>query len=103
MHALPAGSRMHTPFEQSLLWQSAGPPQTLFVPQRLFCASHCGPPQSWSVSLPSFKPSLHEVQVPGPLPKQKLLAQSALAEQCFVSAHFAKHVPPQSTSVSLPF
>jgi hypothetical protein len=48
-------------------------------------------------------PSAHDVQVPGPLPKQKLFAQSAFAEQCFVSAHFVEQVPPQSTSVSLPF
>jgi hypothetical protein len=101
-HVLPSGSRTQTFEEQSLLWQSAPPMQALLVPQSLFCASHCGPPQSISVSLPSLMPSWQETQVPGLLPKQKLLAQSTLAEQCFWSAHFAQE-PPQSTSVSFPF
>jgi hypothetical protein len=63
--------------------QSFDPPHVLPVPQVLFDASHCGPPQSTSVSLPSFTPSEQDTHVPGLVPKQKEFAQSAFAMQCF--------------------
>jgi hypothetical protein len=63
--------------------QSFAPPQVLPVPQVLFAASHCGPPQSVSVSLPSFTPSVQDTQVPGLAPKQNEFVQSAFAAQCF--------------------
>jgi hypothetical protein len=99
---VPSGLSWHVVPMQRLLWQSPATAQVLFVPQSLFCASHCAPPQSTSVSLPSFTPSPHETHVPGPEPKQMLLVQSALVPQCFVSAQ-GLHEPPQSTSVSVPF
>ena len=76
------------------LAQSAAEPQPLPVPQSLLRASPCGPPQSTSVSLPSLIPSTHETQVPGPLPKHWLFAQSVLAMQCSLSAHFGHGCAP---------
>jgi hypothetical protein len=46
--------------------------------------------------------SMHDTQVPGPVPKQSLFTQSAFTAQCFVSTQGGHAVPPQSTSVSLP-
>jgi hypothetical protein len=102
-HACPSGRSTHTfpwhtPLAQSLATRHARP-----VAHVLPSASHTAPPQSLSVSLPSFTPSLHETQVPGLLPEQRLFAQSALAAQCRASAHGGHTPPPQSLSVSLPF
>jgi hypothetical protein len=83
LQAAPSGrSAQVVPWQRPLV-QSLAPPQVLPVPQVLLSASHCGPPQSVSVSLPSFTPSVQDTQVPGAVPKQNELAQSAFAMQCF--------------------
>jgi hypothetical protein len=55
-----------------------------------------------SVSLPFFTVSLQLRQVP-PVQVALLPAQSVFAEQSFVGAQSVPEVPPQSTSVSVPF
>src|SRR5262245_16613259 len=58
------------------------------------------PPQSTSVSLPSFTAFMQaETQT---LPMQKVLTQSVPALHALPFAHFVAHVPPQSTSDSVP-
>jgi hypothetical protein len=70
-----------------------------------FCdAAHAGqvpPPQSTSVSVPSWTLSVHDAlwQVP---PTQLLSLQSVGITQRFPTAHAAQAPPPQSTSVSVP-
>jgi hypothetical protein len=108
VHDCPSGRSWQVVLPwQNPLWQSAAVPQPWLGWHVLFWASHCGPPQSVSVSLPSFVPSTHETHVPGPLPKQKLFLQSELLTQCSLSAHFllaaSQVAPPQSVSVSAPF
>jgi hypothetical protein len=63
---------------------------------------HVLPPQSTSVSVPFFCPSVH-VAAWHTLPAQTLFAQSPPMEHALPSAQFPPHVAPQSTSVSLPF
>jgi hypothetical protein len=46
---------------------------------------------------------MHEMQVPGLLPLQRLFLQSVFILQCFRSAHLGQAGPPQSMSVSCPF
>jgi hypothetical protein len=103
VHPVPAPLSWQVVLEQKPLWQSFAFPQPWVVAQSLLCATQVVPPQSTSVSFPSFTPSLQETHVPGPVPKQSLFVQSAFTEQCFRSAHLLLHEPPQSTSVSLPF
>src|SRR6185437_17093678 len=103
VHVVPLALAPHIPDTQEALLQSVPamhPLPTLHVLPR---ASQFAPPQSTSVSLPSFTPSMHETQVPGPLPKQMLFTQSPFTLQCFWSGHLAQLGPPQSTSVSPPF
>src|SRR4051812_14553216 len=61
------------------------------------------PPQSRSVSFPSFSVSVHcaitHVFVTG---LQRAPVQSAATAQAFPSAHFVEQEPPQSVSVSSP-
>jgi hypothetical protein len=83
VQAAPSGRRAQVVPWQRPLVQSFDPPQVLPVPQVLFNASHCGPPQSVSVSLPSFRPSAQDTHVPGLVPKQNEFAQSEFAAQCF--------------------
>jgi hypothetical protein len=68
VHELPLPFGAHVPPWQSPLWQSPSTTQPTPLAQRSFCASHCAPPQSLPVSLPSFTPSMHETHVPGPEP-----------------------------------
>jgi hypothetical protein len=84
----------HTPLAQSPLTEHALPPAQL--PQL--------PPQSVSVSLPFRTPSVqvgarHSFVVTEHTP----LEQSAPSKQALPFAQSAVQVPPQSTSVSLPF
>ena len=81
---------------QSTLTQSAPLVHALPVPQ----GAHDAPPQSWSVSLPSFRPS-PQVAATHRLAAQIPLVQSVICPQARPSTQ-APHVPPQSTSVSLP-
>jgi hypothetical protein len=83
LQAAPSGRRAQVVPWQRPLVQSFAPPQVLPVSHVLFNASHCGPPQSVSVSFPSFTPSVQDTHVPGLVPKQNALAQSAFAMQCF--------------------
>ena len=95
------GGALQMPALQVFDTQSAAaehvPPFAHFVAQL--------PPQSTSVSLPFFTPSV-QLAVTGarhvPL-VQMPLAQSAAAEHVPPLAHFVAQLPPQSTSVSLPF
>jgi len=65
---------------------------------------HVPPPQSTSVSLAFFTPSLQlGVEQVFALESQTPLVQSPPEEQPRPSPHFAGHEPPQSLSVSLPF
>jgi hypothetical protein len=62
------------------------------------------PPQSVSVSVPLVKPSLQlGVAHNFVMGLQKLFTQSPLTLQIFPSAQSATQLPPQSTSVSVPF
>jgi hypothetical protein len=87
---------------------AAGDAQSLALPHPLPTGqvfpspSHCGPPQSTPVSLPSLTMSPQDTQVPGLVPKQRLFAQSPFTMQCSRSGQSGHTAPPQSTSVSLP-
>jgi hypothetical protein len=62
------------------------------------------PPQSTSLSLPSFAPLLHEaIGRAQALLRQIAEAQSAAPVQALAAAHLGQVGPPQSTSVSAPF
>jgi hypothetical protein len=83
--------------EQTSLTQSPLPWQSR--PTLHFVAHE--PPQSTSVSSPSFAKLVH-CATHAPL-LQKVLEQSEPALHVFPSAHFVMHEPPQSMSVSSPF
>jgi hypothetical protein len=73
--------------------------------RHIFFTAHfgqSGPPQSMSVSIPSFIPSLHcgVVQIPA---MQPLLSQSTGFVQVFPAGQPMQTPPPQSTSDSPPF
>src|SRR5262245_16934294 len=82
---------------QTPLVQSPGPLHIWFGP-------HCGqgPPQSMSVSMPFFTPSMQFGTWHTP-PVQTLLMQSVPTAQVFPSLQAMQTGPPQSTSVSLAF
>jgi hypothetical protein len=62
------------------------------------------PPQSTSVSVPFFTVSVHAAALHFFVTlSQTPVAQSAPTAHVLLSAHFVAHVPPQSTSVSVPF
>jgi len=63
------------------------------------------PPQSLSVSVPFLTPSLHAGGEQTCDPEQTPLWQSPATKHPSPSEHFdvVEHVPPQSTSVSVPF
>ncbi len=77
--------------------------QVLPATQAFFAGSPL-PPQSTSVSVPFFTPSVYEAgwQVSG-VPEQTLSVQSLAAPHPFPSAQRGQAGPPQSTSVSVPF
>jgi hypothetical protein len=79
------------------LAQSAFTVQALPTPQALQL-----PPQSTSVSVPFFTPSLHETGEHKP-PAHAPLVQSVTLPQRRPLAHFGHVLPPQSTSLSAPF
>jgi hypothetical protein len=84
---------------QALLAQSVSAWQCRVRPQ----AAQVPPPQSTSVSLPSFLWSLHWfVTQVSELASQALLEQSVSTPQCSPVAQVAQVPPPQSTSVSTP-
>jgi hypothetical protein len=60
------------------------------------------PPQSTSLSLPSFTPSV-QLAALQTLAEQSALAQSLIAAHALPTAHFGQDGPPQSTSVSPAF
>jgi hypothetical protein len=64
--------------------------------------AHAEPPQSTSVSVPFFTPSLHPGCVQRPL-EQYALVQSLPPMHFFPFAHAGHVPPPQSLSVSAPF
>src|SRR3954469_20853554 len=84
---------MHTPLstQSEVLLQS--------FPMAHF--GHFGPPQSTSVSSPSFCASVQDGAAQTPLAHAPLL-QSPLAPQPLPSSHCLHSPPPQSTSVSFP-
>jgi hypothetical protein len=107
VQAVPFERAAHVPAVQRPETQSAFRPQCLpFAHFRLW-PSHCAPPQSTSVSLPSMTESVHDTHRLGLVPKHKLFTQSLLEPHLLRSAHLwlaPSHVaPPQSTSVSVPF
>ena len=85
---------------QTWLWQSPAPEHTLPSPQSLGQV----PPQSTSVSVPFGVESVQvgSLQVLVGLPVQTLLRQSPATEQSLSLAQSGQ-LPPQLTSVSLPF
>jgi hypothetical protein len=102
VHVAPFPWRAHLSDWHRPLAQSADAAQLWFVVHVLLCPSHVAPPQSMSVSVPFWAPSVHvaawHVFVGDPL--QILFTQSPPTEHFFVSAHFAHVAPPQSMSVS---
>jgi len=86
---------------QTPLWQSVPAVQAPFVPH---LAQALVPPQSMSDS-PSFFTTSEQVGTWQMLPMHTPLRQSAATEQTLPSAHFlaGAQLPPQSTSVSVPF
>ncbi|HVU03086.1 MAG TPA: hypothetical protein VHE30_15100 [Polyangiaceae bacterium] len=86
----------HWPFTQEPLWQSV---PSLHAPD--VHAAHAPPPQSTSLSLPSFFPfvQLDVAQTP---PSQFPLVQSVPALHALPTSQPAQ-LPPQSMAVSDPF
>jgi hypothetical protein len=64
--------------------------------------AHTGPPQSTSVSMPSFAELLHAAEMHRPI-EHCTLTQSVGAVQALPAAQAGQVPPPQSTSVSAPF
>jgi hypothetical protein len=90
----------------TMLVQSEGPKQPCPVAQGV----QVGPPQSTSVSMPSFLPSwqVGNSQVKTPNPPSGAMqtagdAQSALTLHTFPTLHGMQTGPPQPMSVSVPF
>lgn len=86
------------PVRQIELTQSSGIEQRLVSAQRAVQE----PPQSMSVSLAFFTPSVQEGAAQRP-PEHTPLPQSEPSRQTLDSAHRLGHAPPQSTSLSVPF
>ncbi len=94
------GSAVQIPVTQLVLVQSVPARQVLPLAQ----SAAQLPPQSTSVSVPFFTPSVQVGAGAAQTPAEQLvLEQSALTPQVLPLAHLAAHVPPQSTSLSLPF
>jgi hypothetical protein len=83
---------------QTLLVQSAGALHPLPGTQAVQA-----PPQSTSVSVPFFAPSLHFASAQTKLALQKPVWQSVPAPQLIPVAHLVHCAPPQSRALSVPF
>jgi hypothetical protein len=89
-----------TPLLHTLLVQSPPITQARVAPQ----GAHAPPPQSVSVSVPFLIASLHVAVMQARVVASQLrLTQSAGKRQFSKSSHGGQLVPPQSTSVSVPF
>src|SRR4051794_35894813 len=95
--AMPDGQAAQVPLTHAWLEQSLATLQVL-------CGSHFGqlPPQSTSVSLPFFAPSLHCELTQVPSEPQTPETQSLALPQSLPLPHLLHSVPPQSLSLSLP-
>jgi hypothetical protein len=93
-------SAPHTPPAQLALWQSPALPHAFPFGH----LAQAGPPQSTSLSLPFFIPSLQAPLGAAQTPFAQLaLVQSEATPQVLPLAHLTQVAPPQSMSVSPPF
>jgi hypothetical protein len=101
VHDCPLPRSAHVVPWQSPLAQSADAPHVLPTPHVLLCPSHVLPPQSVSVSVPFFTPSVHVAawHVRGD-PVHTLSAQSPATVHDLPVPHLGHVAPPQSMSVS---
>lgn len=94
--AHPAASGEHTPARQFFVAQSVPEEQSLPLGQR----AHRVPPQSTSVSVPFFAPSVHDAGAHTPVEHEPLA--HSVPDRHAMPVHL-RHGPPQSVPVSVPF